>query len=924
MKTRLICLLLCLMFVMSLALTGCKKTTSEEDINNIVDEGSIGTRHLTMWVVTETENLDSAVASEINDAINDITKTKFSTEITIRFLTKEQYRQTISDTIRANEDARNQFLGAGAVKDSETDSEAPVETVTNEYGLPDKKYPTLRTNQVDIIYIEGYDMYQDFVESDWLYNLDSEITSSSQKLTEYISKTLLNAAKINGSLYAIPNNNTMGEYTYMLLDKELMEECSMDGIYHQGKINGFFNEYIYNYLETVAKHYGDSIVPVASTYEECLSLLAHYWSINPDTYEVQSDKFSFLGYRYTDVESMTRGNPILSFDSLFTDEVFSENFLKLNEYRLAGNYFGDATEGKKSAISFCTGDISLYDELLEDYYPVVVKYPTVTMEDAFANMFGVCKYSVDPARSMQIVTYLNTNADFRNLLQYGVEGTHYKLVEEDGKQTVSYLTDDEGNALYLMDVFKTGNAFLAYTEPDMDSDVWEIGKKQNREAKIDTLFQFDLAAYARETAASTKTYPKLGSNAFLYSYVSGYEKTVLVQNELLGKWMKASDDKGPGVYVLHTHEQVGQNISAKVFIYNNHITGGSVEIVNTASGVSANYTGTAGDGYLLTVVEFYGKKSQSQITWEASVNGAGTPTQISYHNSYLNFDPAITDHYQASFYSGVTKSMIESNTVVWEWTKTCKGTATEENPFIGTYAATTGEGENAETVYTCMFYAKSIKKQYSLSVDYKTEGGKLIVTVDYVRGEKDLDEDAVRYALALVRIEADAAVTEVEYRYTLNGAPTAVQTNNFTQNPRINPCGNMDTDMIKYFDEVNTKVVELINSCTRLDQLKILLDDLKLLFTRQKTQPYSNDELQIAVTKEIKNAALQNYLKNKDLAQFYYYLECASTYEPVTRLEKDPQSGEIVESMMSMISGENYTYYDSPYAIYYYWLESFK
>ncbi len=923
MKTRLICLLLCLMFVMSLALTGCKKTTSDEDINNIVDEGSANTKHLTMWVVSE-EPVDGAVASDVSDAINNITMTKFSTKLTIRFLTKAEYRQTISDTIRANEDARNQFLGAGAVKDPQEDENAPVETVTNQWGLPEKKYPNLRENQVDILYIEGYDMYEEFVENEWLYSLDSEISSSSQKLTEYISKTLLNAAKIDGSLYAIPNNNTMGEYTYMLLDKELMEECSMDGVYHQGKINGFFNEYIYNYLETVANHYGDSIVPIASSYDECLSLLAHYWSIDPDTYEIQSDKFSFLGFRYTDVKSMTRGTPVMDFQTLFTDKVFSENFLKLNEYKLAGSYFGEATEGKKSAISFCTGDIALYDELLENYYPVIVKYPTVTMEDAFANMFGVCTYSVDPARSMQIITYLNTNADFRNLLQYGVEGVHYKLVDEDGKKIVARLTDKEDKELYVMDVFKTGNAFIAYPAPDMDPDIWEVGKRQNREAKIEPLFQFDLGAYAREIATSPKTYPKLGSNTFLYTYISGYEKSVLAQNELLGKWIATSDSKGPGVYVLHTHEQVGQNISAKVFIYNNNIAGGSVEITNTATGVSANYTGTVGEGCLLTVVEFYGRKNASQITWDATVNGAGVPTQISYHNSYINFDPANTDHYQAIFYPGLTKSMIENNTVVWEWTKSCKGTATEENPFVGTYAHTTGEGEDAKTVYTCMFYAKSIKKQYTMSFDCKTVDGKLIVYVDYNRSENDLKDRENRYALALVRIEADAAVEEVEYRFTLNGAPLTVQTNDFTQNPRINPCGDMDTDMIKYFDEVNTKIVELINACTNLDQLKTLLDDLKLLFTRQKDQPYNDDALQIAVTKEIKTYALQNYLKNKDLTQFYYYLECAVSYETVIRLEKDPQSGEIIESTNSMISGEPYTYYKSPYAIYYGWLETFK
>ena len=38
-----------------------------------------------------------------------------------------------------------------------------------------------------------------------------------------------------------------------------------------------------------------------------------------------------------------------------------------------------------------------------------------------------------------------------------------------------------------MDIYATGNAFLAYLEPQMDAAIWENGKKQNRDAIVELI-----------------------------------------------------------------------------------------------------------------------------------------------------------------------------------------------------------------------------------------------------------------------------------------------------------------------------------------------------------------------------------------------------------------------------------------------------
>ncbi|MBO5327379.1 MAG: hypothetical protein J6A84_04595, partial [Clostridia bacterium] len=112
----------------------------------------------------------------------------------------------------------------------------------------------------------------------------------------------------------------------------------------------------------------------------------------------------------------------------------------------------------------------------------------------------------DESRAMEILTHLNTNAEFRNLLQYGVEDENYTLstvtlTDENGVETdLHYVVETEKN-VYKMDVRKTGNMFLAY--PDSAEAVleWEYGKQQNLEASTyPTLaLKFNLSDYKLDT-----------------------------------------------------------------------------------------------------------------------------------------------------------------------------------------------------------------------------------------------------------------------------------------------------------------------------------------------------------------------------------------------------------------------------------------
>ena len=311
----------------------------------------------------------------------------------------------------------------------------------------------------------------------WLAPLDTLIKEDGKKMSSYVSSALLNAARYKNNIYAIPNNNVIGEYTYMLIDKQLFDKyyytASVPQIHSIVDLGAF--------LEDIAAYEKD-VLPINADVNYCMSTIAHYWDIDPDTNEVTGN-FSILGYAYKNTDRVNRGDIALKFESLFANDTYKNALKNLMDFHYKG-YFGTAEEGQKSAVSFVTGAASDAAAYQDDYYVVVVDYPLASDQDIYSNMFAISAYSSNTKKSMQVINLLNTDEQFRNLFLYGIEGTNYTR-NSDG--TVS----ETRNNKYKMDIAKTGNEFLAYVPEGTDLELWEYAKQQNREALVNPLLGFD-------------------------------------------------------------------------------------------------------------------------------------------------------------------------------------------------------------------------------------------------------------------------------------------------------------------------------------------------------------------------------------------------------------------------------------------------
>ncbi|MBO5257908.1 MAG: hypothetical protein J6C42_10465 [Clostridia bacterium] len=508
MNKKLTTLLLAMMLALG-SFTGCSSQATEEDVEATADteEAARISMTLSLWLPTSKNTTEEAI--ELAEAqINRLTQAKFDTAIELKAIPEADYQKTIdaeleriaAALIAEEEEAERkrkelkELKAQGIEVETEPETEEgetePVEeeTIVNELGISVIKYPEVGANQLDIFLVQGYDNYLRYIENEYIQQLDGELSGTSKILKTYIYPTYLSLANVSGT-YAIPNNHPVGEYEYLLVNKELVEQ------------------YDYNPkdLSTLVKC-ADFIKDIASQNLE---------GVTPLLGDVDYKNIVFCGEDPTEfslISALLSNSSAYNVKALpkstFTQNAYINTLGMMKELKELG-YVGDGKvdEGEKFAVGVVAGDGSVAAQYEDEYYVNIHTKPMMTEEDVYGSMFAVSSYSKSLARSMEIITYLNTNSDIRTILQYGAQGVHWEYDDEDTKETISILSDD-----YQMDIVNTGNVYMTYPGEGIPMSHWDYAKQQNLDSTSDPFMKFEgfvtdaNKAQIEELAALSKQY----------------------------------------------------------------------------------------------------------------------------------------------------------------------------------------------------------------------------------------------------------------------------------------------------------------------------------------------------------------------------------------------------------------------------------
>ncbi len=463
MKNKLLCLLLAMaMLVSCFAFAGCS-----DDKDDTVEGDGTGTAAttatLTLWIPTDEDTTEEAILA-VQEAINKITKPKFDTAIELHAIPSDEYEDAIDARLTEIEEAiafeeeeaarkKEEAKQNAAQGTTASDETTPVadETYVNDIGMTVVKYPEVEPTQMDIFLVRGYDNYVAYQERGVLSALDAEMGTTGKQLSKYIYPTLLSQSKLNGATYAIPNNHGIGEFKYLLVNKRLVDELYWDA----DKLTTITD--CIDFIKDV-----QMFTDVTPFLAPVVAPGIHYWS-EDGSWSLIASQIPLMG------TFDTYTPPKMIF---YNTEVIDNMYL-MKHLEETNGFAADPENCEEFAVGVVTGDVSLKAQYEDEYYVHVYEYPRATEDDIYGNMFAVSTYTKSLSRSMEILTYLNTHEDLRTVLQYGVEGTHWKVNDKDDS-VIDIISDD-----YKMNLLETGNVYMTYPGEGIPMSYWDGVKEQN-------------------------------------------------------------------------------------------------------------------------------------------------------------------------------------------------------------------------------------------------------------------------------------------------------------------------------------------------------------------------------------------------------------------------------------------------------------
>ncbi len=498
MKKRIFSLLLCLLLVFPLVLTSCggdsEQTTTEEP-----EAKANVPATLNFYIIKDARTSDESV-SIMEQKFNEVAEKLYNTHVNFYMYTEAEYESNVLAKLQS---------AASSTAESAADwfereyADGP-KTELDEHGIPQEIYPEIRENQVDILLIAGRDMFDRFNAAGYLQDV-TEAVDADKTFESHINSALLTGARVDGKLYAVPNNVLIGKYTYLLVNRDLVDQtyqgASVSGtspfLKYDGNANVLNYDKCYSFAETLLANEDD--------------LLNRLKAKDPEKY---GDKTRIYPLKET-----------FAFPTLYTYSYAGENtFLGTVYNHYSGNATGAATRVDavnilapgsvyRSYLAFMTSakehgycppvqsatDLyamqvvqCTYTELRDyqrDNYCYLLDCPRLDDEEPFNAMFAVSSYSVSAERSLEIIRDLlaNSKAELRNILQYGdlEDGTDYSYDESTGTVTRN------NSCSYFMDNKYTGNLAIVYpcvSDPGVTSDFLYDFKTQNEAARRNPLY----------------------------------------------------------------------------------------------------------------------------------------------------------------------------------------------------------------------------------------------------------------------------------------------------------------------------------------------------------------------------------------------------------------------------------------------------
>ena len=543
---KLLSLMLCIVFV-CFAFVGCAQDKIGEYLEKYGQDNAGGEKiqKLNFYIITGEGTSDEAKTT-VPQNINAYLKEAYQVELNVVYCSAEEYEEKVTAAIAETEESKR-----------------PDIILINSYNMFKKVSGSL-------LELNNYYSHKDFKSIHTV--LDSSLLAAS---------AVLNTETNTNHYYTVPNNHVIGEYKYIVIDKDMARDTlhfsnaelsAMTTLQSLEELVEAIREYyvaneltfdeaeLSKYVNVVSGNYADKLLleynidenTEAKNYVNVVSTANGKYQYAVIDKAMATDT---LGMSEADVKKINTTAAFDAFvntlgsqyDSLESSDCTKEEYVARYASLVNGSYedmfllpYGVSTE--LPSVNFVN----------------INSYPNTTKEEAFSSAFAIVKDIEVPledkeeevkrqarveahyTKCMQIIFALNTDVQFKNMLQYGYVGTNYRFIKNDKNENTNYINLLHGAEVnYEMNPAYTGNLYISYfcEELGWNEVAYNNYLKQNADAKTPN------QKFTAEVNAILGDYKEFNTNTVIDLYALPTFGTIYGDVEMSWSYVNPQNDE---------------------------------------------------------------------------------------------------------------------------------------------------------------------------------------------------------------------------------------------------------------------------------------------------------------------------------------------------------------------------------------------
>ena len=345
----------------------------------------------------------------------------------------------------------------------------------------------------DLCFTGYINVYSKAAEMGGLAPLD-ELLKTTPKLVEATPDFFWEAAKVDGKIYAVPNQQIVAAQKAPFIPVRLVEKYNLDvdSITEYSQLEPFMKQVYENEEGIYPWRNRNAYFKVDGTFEEIIGIGV---AIDKESYDGKTVKVVFTDDHPSFLEGMKIRHEWYKKGYIRPDvlSVTDDNA----DYQ-AGKYAMDIQTYKPGV------EVNIKNVLGEDVVACKnITEPYIGYSACQSTMIGIGRNSKNKEKAIKFIELINTNKELYNIICFGIEGKHYDLNDEG-------FVVKRADSNYAPEAdWKFGNQFNALVREGADADVWEQTKKMNDDAvasgNVSPILGFTLDRTNIETELSSLT-----------------------------------------------------------------------------------------------------------------------------------------------------------------------------------------------------------------------------------------------------------------------------------------------------------------------------------------------------------------------------------------------------------------------------------